>query len=239
MKAIILAAGRGQRLRQITTQIPKPMLRIQDQIILEHNINWLREYGIREFFINLHHLPEVITEYFGSGSKWDVKIIYSHEEKILGTSGAVRKIVEDFGKRLWDNNFLVIYGDNYFPLSFDVESLIDFHFRKRTLATIGLFDKPDEIHKSGVLILAEDNRVTRFVEKPGLNGDSVTYGLINSGLYVLNKRIIDYIPLGFSDFGATVFPALLTEGVPIYGYEFGEPVVAIDTIEAYEKVAGV
>ncbi len=231
-----MAAGKGQRLRQITTQIPKPMLRVQDQIILEHNINWLREYGIREFFINLHHLPEVITGYFGNGSKWDVKIIYSHEEEILGTSGAVRKIVEDFGKSLWDNNFLVIYGDNYFPLSFDVTSFIDFHFRKRTVATIGLFDKPEEIHKSGVVTLTEDNRVMCFVEKPEHDSDILTRPLINSGLYVLNKVVCDFISPGFSDFGENVFPDLLAANMPVYGYEFSEPAIAIDTLEDYEKV---
>ena len=236
MKAVILAAGEGKRMHPLTYTRPKVMLPIANMPIMEHLLIEMKAAGINDFIFVVGYHGETIREHFGDGSKWDVRITYSYDKEILGTSGAVRKIVEDFGKNLWDNNFLVVYGDNYFPLSFDVTSLIDFHFRRRAEATIGLFDKFEEVPKSGVVMLNEDNRVTCFVEKPDLKDDSVTYSLINSGLYTLNKRIIDYIPSGFSDFGRDIFPELLVRGVPIYGYEFGEPVIAIDTIKAYEKV---
>ena len=96
MKAIILAAGKGERLKEITNSLPKPMIKVKGKPILQHNIELCREYGVKDIFINVHHLPDVITDYFGNGEKFGVNIKYSFEEELLGTSGAVKKIAGEF-----------------------------------------------------------------------------------------------------------------------------------------------
>ena len=134
MRAIVLAAGKGERLKEVTSTIPKPMIKIMDKPILEHNINWLNRYGIKNIYINLHHLPNVIKDYFKDGKRWGVRITYSYEPELLGTAGAVRKIAEEYWQLRTDNyyssvaredlrdskkqktknTFVVVYGDNLF-----------------------------------------------------------------------------------------------------------------------------
>jgi mannose-1-phosphate guanylyltransferase / phosphomannomutase len=109
LKAVILAAGKGDRLKNVTSQIPKPMIEFRGKPILEHNINLCKRYGVSELCINTHHLHQKIREYFGDGSKFGVSINYSYESELLGTSGAVK----NFSKFLGNEPFFVIYGDNY------------------------------------------------------------------------------------------------------------------------------
>ena len=104
MKAMILSAGEGTRLRPLTERIPKPMIPIAGRPILEHNIRLLAKHGIRELVINLHHCPDVVTDYFGDGHAWGVSITYSYEPVLLGTAGAVKKV-----EALFDSTFLVVY----------------------------------------------------------------------------------------------------------------------------------
>jgi mannose-1-phosphate guanylyltransferase/phosphomannomutase len=246
MKAIVLAAGRGKRLKYITQKIPKPMLKVHGEVLLEHNLKWLKKYRIKDVYINLHYLPDAIRNHFKCGSNWEIKINYSYETEILGTAGAVSKIVKDFGQQKWDDDFLVVYGDNFYPFSYNLEKIIDLHFKTMGLATVGLYNKKSEIQKSGVAILNEDNLIIDFIEKPSFSNSSVEstnhkYGipkkrLINTGIYVLNKKIMDYIPKGFSDFGRDIFPKLLKNKVPVYGYVFEESLTAVDTIRLYEEV---
>ena len=241
MKAIVLAAGRGQRLGDITNDIPKPMLKVGGEVILEHNLNWLRMHGIKDVYVNLHHLPDVITEYFGNGQKLRINITYSMEEKILGTAGAVRKIGEN-----WDERFLVIYGDNCYPFEYDLTKFVGFHNERSGIATIGLYDDKSQIHKSGVAILDENNIICKFVEKPRNTGCEVTgemqktdlldKGFINAGIYALEPEIVRSLPEGFCDFGKDVFPKLVSDKQEIYGYIFSDQVIAIDTVELYNRV---
>ena len=94
MKAVILAAGKGERLGAITQKIPKPMIRISGKPVLEHNIHMCKNSGVDEIFINLHHLPNVIKHYFRNGETWGVKINYKYESKLLGTAGTVSSLKE-------------------------------------------------------------------------------------------------------------------------------------------------
>ena len=94
MKAVILAAGKGERLGTITQKIPKPMIRIDGKPILEHNIFMCKNSRVEEIFINLHHLPNVIKRYFGNGESWGVKINYKYESKLLGTAGTISNFKE-------------------------------------------------------------------------------------------------------------------------------------------------
>ena len=117
MKAVVLAAGKGRRLKNLTVNLPKPMIEINDKPVLEHNLEMSREADIHEIYINLHHLPELIKNYFGDGSKFGVNITYNYEPDLLGTAGAVLP----FKSNLGDDPFFVIYGDNY--ICFDLLDL--------------------------------------------------------------------------------------------------------------------
>ena len=120
MNAIILSAGKGERLGNITKDIPKTMISIDDKPILQHNIELCKKFGINDIYINLYHLPNIVTNYFGNGEKFGVKIKYIYEKELLGTSGAVKNIsnlysifkLEPFYilRFLWMLLILIIFG---------------------------------------------------------------------------------------------------------------------------------
>jgi len=232
MKAIILAAGKGQRLKGILDDIPKPMARIAGKPILEHNLEWLKSFGITDIYINLHHLPDVIISHFADGARLGLQITYSYEQDLLGTAGAVKKIAREF----WGNNpaepFLVVYGDNLVT-DFDLGRVIRFHNEKQGIATMCLYRKPEEVSKSGVAVLDKDCRITRFVEKP--SSGQIAGDLVNTGIYVLDPVILKYIPDGCCDFGKDVFGKVLDSGQSLFGIVLNANLIAIDTPQLYEK----
>ncbi len=245
MKTIILAAGKGERLGELTRSIPKPMLKIGSKPILEHNIEWLRNYGICDIYINLHHLPDSIRNYFENGKEWDVNIKYSYEPKLLGTAGAVRKIAEDFwikgsgGKDKYKsyldlhNPFLVIYGDNLFE--YDLKEIINFHERKKAIATIAVYEK-DNVDQSGIVLLNDKNRIMKFIEKP--RPDEVVSHLVNTGLYILEPEVLEYIsPNKVLDFGKNVFPQMIQNDESIFGVILKGGLTAIDTPFLYKQIS--
>ena len=122
MKAMLLAAGEGTRLRPLTIDRPKPMLPLAGRPMLEYTVAWLRHHGITQIGINLHHCPEVVTDYFGDGSAFRVDIAYSVEERILGTAGGARRM-----SRFLDCTFVLVYGDVLTDL--DLTTLVGFHRR--------------------------------------------------------------------------------------------------------------
>ena len=124
MKAIVLAAGKGERLKPLTNHVPKVMLLIANKPILQYHIEQLKKAGITDIAINLHHMPEKIKEYFGDGTRFGVNINYSYEENLLGTAGAVKKL-----KGFFDKTFVVVYGDIFSELN--LKKLIDFHKQKK------------------------------------------------------------------------------------------------------------
>lgn len=208
MKAFILAAGLGTRLRSLGLDVPKVMVPVGGKPLLEHHLELFKRQGIREFIINLHYLPEKITSYFGDGSQFGVTITYSHEPELLGTAGAVKKMESE----LRAGAFLVFYGDNL--VRADFASLIEFHQARRALATVALFASP-EPWTGGVVETDSNGRVLRFVEKP--DPKQVSTNLISAGIFVLNPQVLDMIPAGrVYDFGKDVFPKLLAEGRPVY-----------------------
>ena len=226
MKAIILAAGLGTRLGDITKNIPKPMIKLSGKPILEHNIEWLRNYGIKDLYINLHHLPEAIKNYFSDGSKWSVKIKYSFEPEILGTAGAVAKIAHDFFSEDTDP-FLVIYGDNLFR--YDLQEIIKFHMNRKASATIAVYKKKD-VSQSGIVVMDKNCKILRFIEKP--QPEETISNLVNTGIYVLEKDTLNYIPFGNRlDFGKQIFPAMIDREEFIYACLMQGGLTAIDTPE--------
>ncbi len=227
MKAFILAAGLGTRLRALGLDVPKVMAPIGGKPLLQHHFELLSRQGIREFIVNLHYLPEKITGYFGDGGKFGVKITYSMETELLGTAGAVKKMEE----AVREETLLVLYGDNLFR--FELSPLVEFHRKRRALATVALWESP-EPWTGGVVETDADGRVQRFVEKP--DRKEVSTNLINAGIYLLEPAVLDAIPAGqFCDFGKDVFPKLLAERKPLYAMKPNAYVQDIGTPQRLAK----
>jgi NDP-sugar pyrophosphorylase family protein len=208
MKAFILAAGLGTRLRSVGLDVPKAMVPIGGKPLLEHHLELFQRQGIRELIVNLHHLPEKITSYFGDGSRFGVRITYSHEAELLGTAGAVKKMEQE----LRDGAFIVFYGDNLVRVEF--APLVEFHRLRRAQVTVALFASP-EPWTGGVVETDLNGRVLRFVEKP--DPKQVSTNLISAGIFVVEPHVLQAIPAGrFCDFGKDVFPKLVAAGQPVY-----------------------
>ena len=227
MKAMILAAGQGTRLRPITDEIPKPMAPLAGKPLLEYNIELLKKHDVREIAINLHYRPETITNHFGNGTKWGVQITYSWESKLLGTAGAVKKLESFFT----DAPFLLLYGDNL--SNCNLTRLIDFHQAKKGIATIALY-KREDVSQSGIAQLDKDARILRFLEKP--RPEQVFSHFVNAGIYVLEPHILKYIPSEQPyDFSRELFPKLLNGGKRLYSYVMTEELLWVDTPEDYQR----
>lgn len=223
-QAMLLAAGRGERLAPITDSVSKCMIPISGRPLLEHNIDALRSYGVTNLVINLHHLPETITDHFGDGSRFGVQITYSFEPELLGTAGAVKKAADCF-----DGPFFLWYGDNMSDCN--LNHLWRFHHSRRALITIALHHREDPT-RSGIVGLDENGRVNRFLEKP--RADQVFSHWVNAGILVLEREVLALITdRQPADFGRDVLPALLEQNSPIYGYRLSddESLRWIDTAE--------
>ena len=224
MKALILAAGAGTRLRPLTNTCPKPMLPVAGTPLLARTLRWLRRYGVQEVALNLHHLPHVVREGLGDGSQFDMHLHYAYEPELRGTAGAVRNFPGFF-----DTPFLVIYGD--LLMDFDLDDLINFHRQQHALMTIALKHTTTP-HSQGMIELSRRGRVIRFVEKPARWEGGTT---ANAGVYVCNPEVLAHIPSGVSDFGQDIIPTLLQLGATVYGRELQGYLLDIGTPEAYEQ----
>ena len=213
MRALLLAAGQGTRLRPYTDRIPKPMMQIGGKPILEHNVESLSACGIKEVAINLHYCSDVIKDHFGDGAKWGVNIRYSYEESLRGTAGAL-KLIPDF----FEETFILWYGDNLCHLN--LPKLVDFHNAKGGSGTIALHWR-EEVSQVGIADVDDDCRILRFLEKP--SPDQVFSHWVNAGVYVLEPDILNHIPEGQNyDFGRHLFPKLLALDQKLYGYRMEE-----------------
>jgi mannose-1-phosphate guanylyltransferase/mannose-1-phosphate guanylyltransferase/phosphomannomutase len=230
MKAFILAAGLGTRLRPLTEKQPKVMVEVGGQKILERTIDQLRAAGVDEFIINTHYFPEIVPNYFGDGHKWGVKIEYSHERDILGTAGGLKKVEERFRS---EKEFLVVYGDNVFDLDFSP-------FIQKPLAgscMLMLYDRsksPNSEAVAGLVELDENGLVKSFYE--GVEKTELIYG--NGGVYKCSPQIFEFIPPAqFFDFGRQVFPEMLKSDVKIETYIISpnEALFGIDNLDCLEK----
>jgi NDP-sugar pyrophosphorylase family protein len=226
MKGMILAAGEGRRLRPLTDHLPKPMLPIAGRPLLEHIITHLRNCGVTELAINLHHLPALVMDYFGDGQRWQVNLRYSVEEHLLGSAGGVKRLQSFF-----DETFVVFYGD---LLTWtDLRPMIAFHRQAGVLATLGLYHVPDPWNR-GIVELDPAQYITRFAEKPPR--DQVFSNLANAGIYVLEPEVLNQIPAEqVYDFGHDVFPGLLAQGGRIAGYVIEDLLIDIGLPEKYAQ----
>lgn len=177
---------------------------------MEYLVELLKMHGFDEIMVNLHYLGDQIEQYFGDGTQWGVRIQWSREDRLWGDAGSLKR-VEEFFK---DDTFLVIGGDDLTDMN--LTKLVKTHRDKGALATIALslVDDPSEY---GIVLMSEDSRITRFLEKP--KGEVIFSNTANTGVYVFQPEIFDRIPRGLSYlFGKQVFPLLLEQHLPLYGH---------------------
>ncbi len=227
MKAVLLAAGKGERLGELTQTMPKPMLPVLGKPVILHNIEMCRRFGISDIYINLHHLPEVITDYLGDGRHFGVAITYSREETILGTAGGVKRLAE----KLSAERFFVIYADNY--SNYDLGTIYNRHCQTSADMSIALFELED-ISQSGVALMDKGSWIYKFVEKP--KDDAIKSHWANAGIYLMEPKLLDLIPDGFSDFGRDIIPRYIAGGYKILGVKMPTPVLGIDTPALLEEI---
>ncbi len=224
MKAVIMAGGEGTRLRPLTSNAPKPMLSVANRPMMEHIIDLLKAHGFDEIVVTVAFLANHIKTYFGDGSELGVTIRYADEPIPLGTAGSVGN-ARDF----LDETFLVISGDVLTDI--DLTKLLACHRAKGALATIGLTPVENPL-EFGIVITRDDGSIERFLEKPSWG--QVFSDTINTGIYVFEPEIFDYIPAGRSvDFSGEVFPAMLVAGEPLFGAVVEGYWEDVGTLEAY------
>ena len=209
MKAVIMAGGKGTRLKPLTCYKPKPMVPIVNRPMMEHIIDLLKKHKFTEVMATLFYLPQVIEDYFGDGRNFGLNMKYFIEETPLGTAGSVRN-----GADFLNETFLVISGDALTDI--DLEAAIKFHQEKGATATL-ILTKVDNPLEYGVVITDQDGKIKRFLEKPGWG--EVFSDTVNTGIYILEPKIFDYFQAGqVFDFSKELFPLLLASGEPLYGY---------------------
>ncbi|HUS62512.1 MAG TPA: NDP-sugar synthase, partial [Acidimicrobiales bacterium] len=224
MKAVIMAGGEGTRLRPLTSNLPKPMMTLANRPMMEHIVGLLRQHGFDDIVVTVAFMANNIRSYFGDGSEFGVRMVYATEQTPLGTAGSVRNAMDEL-----DERFLVISGDVLTDI--DLRKVVDFHEERGALATIALkaMENPLEF---GIVITRDDGSIVRFLEKP--TWGQVFSDTINTGIYVLEPEIFDFIPEGRAvDFSEEVFPALLEQERPLFGYVAEGYWEDVGTLEAY------
>jgi len=179
MQAIILAGGKGTRLKPYTITIPKPLVPLNDKPILEILINQLKNQGFHKINLAVGHLAQLIEAYFGNGEKFNLTIEYSFEKKPLGTAGPLTLVSE------LEENFLVMNSDDLTDI--DYKKLYDYHIENNGIITIATYSKKHSVDL-GVLEFDQSNRLKNYIEKPQYVFN------VSMGIYVFNKRAIDFIP---------------------------------------------
>ncbi|MGV3525204.1 MAG: sugar phosphate nucleotidyltransferase [Candidatus Sericytochromatia bacterium] len=210
MKAVLMAGGSGTRLRPLTCDLPKPMVPIVNRPIIEHIVHLLKRHDFCDIYVTLYYLPQLIQNHLKDGKDLGVNVSYAlEEEKPLGTAGCVKNI-----ERHLDETFVVISGDSL--TDFDLSEAVRFHKEKGSKATIVLarVENPLEF---GVVITDEQGRIQRFLEKP--TSSEVFSDTINTGIYVLEPELLQMLPANEeSDFSKDLFPMILEQNLPMYGY---------------------
>jgi mannose-1-phosphate guanylyltransferase / phosphomannomutase len=229
MKAVIMAGGQGTRLRPLTSDQPKPMIPIVNLPCMEHIVELLGRHGFTDIAVTLQFLPDEIRDYFGDGSDWGVNMSYSVEDAPAGTAGSVKMAEQQLG--LEGERLLIISGDALTDA--DLSRLVEFHEEKGSEATMVLKSVENPLD-FGIVITEEDGRISRFLEKPAWG--QVFSDTVNTGIYLLEPSVMDEIPDpedGEYDFSKELFPGLLEEERPLYGYVTDDYWEDIGTLEQF------
>ncbi|NLL06266.1 MAG: NTP transferase domain-containing protein [Clostridiaceae bacterium] len=224
MKAVIMAGGEGTRLRPLTCNRPKPMVPIVNKPVMEHIIELLKKYNITDIAVTLQYLPDLIKEYFGDGSEYGVNLKYYVEDTPMGTAGSVKN-AEEF----LDDTFIVISGDALTDIN--LSKAIDYHMKKQSMATLVL-KKVDIPLEYGVVVTNEDGRIIRFLEKPSWG--EVFSDTVNTGIYILSPEVLKFFNKNeVFDFSKDLFPMILKDNKPMYGFVTDEYWCDIGDLRAY------
>ncbi len=227
MKAVVMAGGEGSRLRPITANRPKPLVPVGNRPIMAHILDLLSRHGVKDVVVTLHYLADEIQSYFDDGSDFGVNLEYSIEDTPLGTAGSVKK-AEDLLK---EGTFFIISGDALTDC--DLTKALEFHRSKKSLATIVLYRVPNPL-EFGVVITDDDGRIVRFLEKPSWS--EVFSDTVNTGIYILEPEIFELMEQGKNyDWSQSIFPELLREGKPIYGYVMEDYWCDVGTLQLYRE----
>ncbi len=227
MKAVIQAGGKGTRLARYTGELPKPLLKIGDKSILEHQIDLLKRYNIKDIIIIVSYLKEIIMDKFGDGKASGVNIQYFEEEQPLGTVGGIKEI-----EHLLDDDFIVCYSD--IMINMDLQRFIKFHKDRNSMCTLVVHPN-DHPYDSDLIETEKDSRVIAVYPKPHEKGKYYR-NLVNAGVYILSPSIFGYLPKGRkADFGRDIFPVIYKD-IMMYGYNTFEYLKDTGTPERLEQV---
>jgi len=224
MKAVIMAGGEGTRLRPLTCKLPKPMVPVLNKPVMEYSIELLKQHNVKDIAVTLMFMPQCIINYFGDGKERGVNLSYFTENEPLGTAGSVKNAQE-----FLDETFVIISGDALTDI--DLTSALEFHKSHKSLVTLVL-RKEEKPLEYGVVHIDKQGKINRFVEKPPW--EKVTADTVNTGIYIIEPEILNKIPHGTNfDFGKQLFPQLLAEEVPMFGYVTEDYWCDIGDIAAY------
>ena len=209
MKAVVMAGGEGSRLRPLTSGLPKPLVPVVGKPVMEHILRLLRQHGITEVVVTLQYLGSSIRDYFGDGSDFAMEITYVVEDAPLGTAGSVKN-----AQQYLNEPFIVISGDALTDI--DLTRAMQYHQERKAAATIVLTSVANPL-EFGVVITNPDGTIKRFLEKPSWG--EVFSDQVNTGIYVLEPTVLDLLPpAAVVDWSADVFPKMLKNRLPLFGY---------------------
>ena len=241
MKAMILAAGRGTRVRPLTETLPKPMIPIIHKPVMEMLVDHLRKHGFNQIMVNTSYLAPQIEGYFRDGHRFGVSMAYSFEGSIengqlidrpVGSAGALQKIQCHSG--FFDDAFVVVCGDAAVDL--DLTEMLAFHRARKSIATVALKKVPSaDLVNYGVALLDAAQRILQFQEKPAAGTE--LSDLANTGIYIFSPEIFDWIPKDtVYDIGSQLLPALAAAGAAIHGIELSFDWFDIGRLNDYYRV---
>ena len=221
MKAVILAGGKGTRVRPLTYMLPKPMVPITERPIMSFLLDLLKKNDFKEVIITVGYMANTIEDHYKNGADYGMEIAYSLEGKLkegeiipvgLGSAGGLKKVQNYSG--FFDEPFLVICGDALIDI--DLKQAMKEHIANNAVATVICKEVPkEEVYKYGVVVTNDQNHVLSFQEKPKI--EEAKSNIINTGIYIFNPEVFDYIPDdGEFDIGGELLPLLVEKGLPFY-----------------------
>lgn len=231
MKALILAAGLGTRLRPLTDSVPKPLVPLAGRPLLAYHLDNLRKHGVDEVLIDVHYLAEQIEAFAKEYSTHHAtpRISFSYNPDLIGSAGVVARNRDFFG----EEDFFVVYSDNFTNLNFT--NLLTKHRATQAVCTIATYYEPEPSSK-GIVVYDKTGRISRFIEKP--QGQEIISNYANAGIYACSSSIIDHIDLAEAfpyDFARHLFPKLLKLGYPLFSHELTEYFIDIGTPATYAR----
>lgn len=224
---MILAAGLGTRLRPLTHTIPKPLLPVGGVPLIVWNLLLLKRHGFRQVVINLHHLGPMIEQALGTGSRFGMRIIYSHEPIILGTGGGIKQAEPHFS----GEPVLILNGDTLVEL--DLEALCDFHRTRNAAATLVLREDPDA-DQWGLVEVGEKGQILRITGK-GRVGSVSAVPRMFAGIHILHPRLLRQVPKGVVSSIIDPYIRAIEQGEPVLGYDLQGYWSDIGTAERYAQ----